>query len=118
MKLIHACIGLSLAALVSASSVSAQQPAPPAGEHVRAKSPDPVTGEILAVDVNAKTIVIKTAPDTEMKFSYSEETEIVGGEKGPAGLATSTGTMVTVTYDVHGTANIAIKIEVKAKPKQ
>jgi hypothetical protein len=50
-----------------------------------------------------------------MKFRYSEETVIVGGEKGPAGLATSTGTIVTVTYNVHGTANIAIKIEVKPK---
>jgi hypothetical protein len=74
-----------------------------------------VTGEIVSVDVNARTIVVKTTPDSEMKFSYSEETEIVGGEKGPAGLATSTGTTVTVTYDVHGTANIAIKIEVKPK---
>ena len=82
MNLIHTCIALSLAGLVSAATVSAQQPAPPAGEHARAKSPDPVSGEILAVDANAKTIVIKTAPDTEMKFSYSDETEIVGGEKG------------------------------------
>ena len=46
---------------------------------------------------------MKTTADTEMKFSYSDETEIVGGEKGPAGLATSTGTIVTVTYGVHGT---------------
>jgi hypothetical protein len=76
-----------------------------------------VTGQILSVDDKAKTVVVKTTADTEMKFTYSDETEIVGGEKGPAGLATSAGTIVTVTYDVHGTANIAIKIEVKAKPK-
>ena len=64
----------------------------------------------------AKTLIVKSAPGSEMKFSYSDETEIVGAEKGPSGLATSSGTIVTVTYDVHGTANIALKIEVKPKP--
>lgn len=116
MKLIHTCIALSLAGALSAVPVAAQQqPAPPAADHARAKTPEPVTGEILSVDDKTKTIVVKTTPDSEMKFSYSEETEIVGGEKGPAGLATSTGTIVTVTYGVHGTTNVAIKIEVKAK---
>lgn len=117
MKLIHTCIALSLSAALSSVSVAAQQqPAqPPAADHERAKTPEPVTGEILAVDDKARTIVVKTTADTEMKFSYSDETEIVGGEKGPAGLATSTGTIVTVTYGVHGTTNVAIKIEVRAK---
>jgi hypothetical protein len=115
MKLIHTCIALSLAAIGLSAPAAAQQPAPPATQHERAKTPEPVSGEIVAVDDKTKTIVVKTAPDTEMKFNYSEETEIVGGEKGPEGLATSTGTLVTVTYDVHGTANIAIKIEVKPK---
>jgi hypothetical protein len=116
MKLIQTCIALSLAAALLPVTVTAQQqPAPPAADHARAQTPEPVTGEILAVDDKAKTIVVKTTADTEMKFSYSDETEIVGGEKGPAGLATSTGTVVTVTYGVHGTTNVAIKIEVKSK---
>lgn len=116
MNLIHTCIALSLAGALSSVSIASQPPEqqPPA-DHARAKTPEPVTGEIVAVDDKAKTIVVKTTADTEMKFSYSDETVIVGGEKGPAGLATSTGTMVTVTYDVHGTANIAIKIEVTPK---
>ena len=116
MKVIHTCIALSLAAaMVSSATVSAQQPAPAASEHARAQTPEPVTGEVLAVDDKAKTLVVKTTADTEMKFSYSDKTEIVGGEKGPAGLATSTGTIVTVTYGVHGTTNVAVKIEVKPK---
>jgi hypothetical protein len=117
MKLIHTCIALSLAGMISSVTITAQQPAPPAGEHARAQAPEPVTGEILAVDDKAKTIVVKATADTEMKFSYSAETEIVGGEKGPAGLATSTGAIVTVTYGVHGTTNVAVKIEVKPKQK-
>lgn len=117
MKLIHTCIALSLAGMVSSATITAQQPAPPAGEHARAQAPEPVTGELLAIDDKAKTIVVKATADTEMKFSYSGETEIVGGDKGPAGLATSTGAIVTVTYGVHGTTNVAVKIEVKPKQK-
>jgi hypothetical protein len=115
MKLIQTCIALSLAGVVSSPTIMAQQPAPPAGEHARAQAPEPVTGEILAVDDKAKTIVVKASGDTEMKFSYSAETEIVGGDKGPAGLATSAGAIATVTYGVHGTTNVAVKIEVKPK---
>ena len=117
MKLIHTCIALSLAGVVSSATITAQQPAPPAGEHARAQVPEPVTGEILAVDDKAKTIVVKATPDTEMKFSYSAETEIVGGDKGPSGLATSAGAIATITYGVHGTTNVAVKIEVKPKQK-
>jgi hypothetical protein len=117
MKLIHTCIALSLAGVVSSVTITAQQPAPPAGEHARAQAPEPVTGEILAVDDKARTIVIKATADTEMKFSYSPETEIVGGDKGQAGLATSAGATATVTYGVHGTTNVAVKIEVKPKQK-
>jgi hypothetical protein len=50
-----------------------------------------------------------------MTFSYSPETEIVGADKGAEGLATKAGTIVTVTYTVHGTANVAVKIEVEPK---
>lgn len=115
MKLIHMCMALSLAGAVSPVAFAAQQQTQPPAGHERAKDPEPVTGKILAVDDKAKTIVVKTTAGTEMKFSYSDETEIVGGEKGPSGLATSSGTIVTVTYGVHGTTNVAIKIEVKAK---
>ena len=115
MKVIHTCIALSLTAALSSASIAAQQRVPAPADHAQAQNPEPVTGEIVAVDDKAKTIVVKASGETEMKFSYSDETEIVGGEKGPAGLATSAGTIVTVTYGVHGTTNVAVKIEVKAK---
>ena len=113
MKLIHVCMALSLAGAFSPAAVVAQQQRP--GDQARAQAHEPVTGEILAVDEKAKTITVKATADTEMKFSYSDETEIVGGEKGPQGLATSAGTIATVTYGVHGTTNVAIKIEMKPK---
>lgn len=99
----------ALRALASSQQQEKKQPEKP---------PMPVTGEIVAVDPNAKSITIKTGltEQGEMKFSYSEATEIVGGEKGgPEGLTGTAGTMVKVTYDTHGTANIAIRIELLPK---
>ena len=115
MKLIHLCIGLMIAIALTPVAASPQQPTPPATQHERAKEPDPVKGEIVSVDTSTKTLVVKTAPDSDMKFSYSEETEIVGANKGTEGLATKAGTIVTVTYTVHGTANVAVKIEIEPK---
>ena len=48
-----------------------------------------------------------------MTFTYTDQTEIVGADKGAAGLATAKGSMVTVHYTVRGTTNVAAKIEVK-----
>lgn len=116
MNLIHTCMALIVAGALTAASLAAQQqPAAPPADHNRAKTPDPVTGEILSVDTTSKTLIVKTAPESEMKFTYSDETEVVGADKGAEGLAAKTGTIVTVTYDVHGTANVAVKIEVKPK---
>jgi len=115
MNLMHACIALVATSVIAAvPATAAQQPQQPPSEQ-RAKSPEPVTGEIVSINTETKTLVVKTTPDSDMKFTFSEETEIVGADKGTEGLATKTGSIVTVTYDVHGTANIALKIEVKPK---
>lgn len=114
MKLMRMCIALVGATLIASPMAAAQQPQQPPSEQ-RAKSPEPVTGEIVSINTETKTLVVKTTPDSDMKFTFSEETEIVGADKGTEGLATKTGSVVTVTYDVHGTANIALKIEVKPK---
>lgn len=72
-------------------------------------------GELVTVDTNAGTFAIKTAAEGEVKFSYTETTEIIGAEKGASGLAVKPGTEVTVHYDSHGTARVAMRIEVKPK---
>jgi hypothetical protein len=111
----HTCIALVATSVIAAVPATAtQQPQQPPSEQ-RAKSPEPVTGEIVSINTETKTLVVKTTPDSDMKFTFSEETEIVGADRGTEGLATKTGSVVTVTYDVHGTANIALKIEVKPK---
>ena len=98
----------------TAGLAGGQQPSPEVQQQQKEKPPTPMTGELVAVDEQAKTLAIKTASEGEVKFSYSEKTEIVGADKVASGLA-GVGTEVTVHYDSHGTAKVATRIEVKPK---
>lgn len=109
-------VAVAFAGLISvAPAWAGQAPVPREPEQTRAKDPAPVSGELVALDEKARTLAIKTESGNEMKFSYTDTTEIVGADKGASGLATMSGTLVTVHYSVHGTANTAIKIEVTPK---
>jgi hypothetical protein len=98
----------------TAGSALAQKPSPEVEQQKKEKPPTPITGELVAVDESAKTFAIKTASEGEVKFSYSEKTVITGADKIVSGLA-GAGTEVTVTYDSHGTAKVATRIEVRPK---
>jgi hypothetical protein len=67
-------------------------------EPQRAES-EQVRGELLRVDADAKTLTVREASGTEREFSYDDSTTIVGATEGTAGLATLSGSMVTVHYD-------------------
>lgn len=71
-------------------------------------------GELVKVDASAMTIVINSA-GSQMQFSYTPETRVSGAEKGVAGLATMTGTPVTVHFTTKGQTNVATEIEVQKK---
>ena len=73
------------------------------------------TGELVKIDTNAKTIVMKTESDAQMQFSYTDATKITGADKGVAGLATMTGSSLTVHYTKKGQDNVATEIEVQPK---
>ena len=115
MNALRACTAVTAVLLLVTGVVSARPFAQEQQQQVRPKTPEPVTGELVSLNPDTKTLVIRTTADSEMKFSYSEQTEIVGADKGASGLAASAGATLTVTYDVHGTANVATKIEVKPK---
>ena len=115
MNVRRACIAVAAAFFLFTGSAPAQLFAQAPQQKEREKTPEPVIGQIVSVDTDAKTLVIKAAGDTEMKFSISEQTVIVGADKGASGLATASGAMVKVTYDTHGTANVATRIEVLPK---
>jgi hypothetical protein len=115
MKVLRTCAAVALAGFMSIGTIAAQQPTTPPGEQERAKTPEPVTGELVSITDETKTLVVQTSADKQMTFTYSDQTEIVGADKGAEGLATAKGATVTVHYTMRGTSNVAAKIEVKPK---
>lgn len=112
------CVAVVVAVTLTAAPAPAQQkPTPEGGQPQQQEKEQPATplvGEMISVDDKAKTFSIRTASEGEVKFSYTDQTVIVGAEKGAQGLA-ATGTEVTVHYDSHGTAKVATRVEVRPK---
>jgi hypothetical protein len=95
-----------------AAAWAGQQPAPaPAPAALSAQ------GELMSVDTDSKKLTIKASDGTLMDFFYNDETEVTGAQEGPAGLATKSGSQVTVHFKQEGTARLAKKIEVNATSK-
>ena len=115
MTVRSACTSLVAALFLFATNVQALPLMQAPQQQAREKAPEPVTGALVSIDTDSKTLVVRAAENTETKFSFSEDTQIVGAEKGASGLATASGATVTVTYQIHGTANVATKIEVIKK---
>jgi hypothetical protein len=88
-----------------------RQAEPPAQAQVQTAQ-----GELLDVDAKGNTLNIKTAT-SEMTFKYNESTKVSGAQKGVAGLATMTGSQVTVQYRKDGAANLATSIEIRPEKK-
>jgi hypothetical protein len=70
-------------------------------------------GELLDVNGKANTLTVKTQTG-EMTFQYDEQTKVTGAQKGVAGLATMTGSQVTVMFSKERQNNLASSIDVKA----
>src|SRR2546423_15475076 len=60
--------------------------------------PASVTGELTRVSPQSMTFSVKNASGAEMLFKYDDKTIVSGAESNVAGLATSSGSEVTVTY--------------------
>jgi hypothetical protein len=74
-----------------------------------------ITGELTRVDIQARTFSVKSAAGAEMLFRYDDKTIVTGAEGNVAGLATSSGSEVTVTYRNDSAGNMAAKIEIHGK---
>ena len=110
----HALFALAAFALIAvAVPVRAQQP--PANR----QQPQPIVtqGELTRVDAIAKTLAIRTAQGADMQFRYTDETKIIGADKGVAGLATMAGAQVRVSHVKQGDDNVASQVEVLPKEK-
>src|SRR5262245_36135828 len=69
-----------------------------------------IEGTLIGADANARVITVK-AGDTEMQFTYTEQTEVAGPQNGHP-VAVRQGSRLKVTYKESGKAYIATKIEI------
>jgi hypothetical protein len=108
----HALIALAAILLIAGTVPTFAQDAGGARQQPAASV---ASGELVKIDTSAKTIVIKTESEPQMQFSYTDATKITGAEKGVAGLATMTGSSLTIRYTKKGQDNVATEIEVQSK---
>ena len=123
---LFAVVTVTFALFAFAQVFHAQQPEPlrlkaPAPHVIQAEPSAPAQaqtqsaqGELLDVDGKASTLTIKTQ-SSEMTFRYNEATKVTGAQKGVSGLATMTGSQVTVMFRKEGPLNIATSIDVREK---
>ena len=95
--------------LSAGQAAPAQQP--PAAQAPAAQT---AVGELVSVDVTAKSLVIKPASGANMTFSFTDETKITGAQN-PAGLATMEGSQATVRYTTKDRVQTATEIQIAAK---
>jgi hypothetical protein len=100
----------------SPSPAPTQAPAPSTAEP-RADKAQTAKGELVKVDADAKTITIKGADGVETEFAYTATTDVKGGPEGVAGLATKSGSKVTVHFTSDMGKKTATKIEVAGDKK-
>jgi hypothetical protein len=70
------------------------------------------TGELVKVDAKEESLTVKTATG-EVTIKYDNETKVSGASRNTAGLATMSGSQVTIRYKKDGASNVATSIEVK-----
>lgn len=93
------------------ASGPAAQSAPRRGVEAKASS---VQGELLRVDMDKKMVVIEAADGKEQSFRFNDDTEISGAAQNVEGLATKTGTRVTVEFEGAAASAVAKKISIQA----
>ena len=108
----RALIALAAILLIAGVSTFAQDAG---GARQQQPAASVASGELVKIDTSAKMIVIKTESDPQMQFSYTDATKITGADKGVAGLATMTGSSLTIHYTKKGQDNVATEIEVQPK---
>jgi hypothetical protein len=106
----------------SPSPAPTQAPSPTASEPRadqadKADKAQSAKGELVKVDAVAKTISVKGADGVETEYAYNDTTEVAGGREGVAGLATKSGSKVTVHFKNDMGKKTATKIEVAADKK-
>lgn len=69
-------------------------------------------GQLVRVDADTMTIVIKGTDDKEQQFRYTDATKVEGAQEQVSGLSTKAGSAVTISY-VQGTGETRVATKVK-----
>jgi hypothetical protein len=108
----HYALGaVALGLLLGGAPVMAQEGGEDANQ-AQAAAPETRSekGELAWVDLDKSTFAITTADGQELQFSFTDQTRVAGGDEGVAGLATKTGTSVTVDYEAKDGMAVATAI--------
>ena len=77
------------------------------------ETPQIFDGELMKVDATAKALSVKNSDGWAMEFRYNDQTLISGADGGVEGLATKSGTPLSVHFDT--ATRTAAKIEVRQR---
>lgn len=102
--------GSAFAAQEPAPQPELQEPAQPAPAEAEDETSS-ATGELMSVDADKQMLTIKAVDGSEWTFRYTEDTEVDAAQDGVAGLATKSGTLVTVHFISEGEVKTATRIE-------
>jgi hypothetical protein len=99
-----------------------QAPAPstaePRADHAdKAAKGQTAKGELVKVDADAKTITVKGTDGVETEYAYTAATNVAGFSEGVSGLATKSGSKVTVHFTDDMGKKTATKIEIAGDKK-
>lgn len=114
MKRLATFAAVSAAILMTFCLAGFSQNAPVPGQPAPAAQDRTFEGLLTKVDDTAKLITVKGADSKEMAFSYNDQTQMVGVDKGPEGLTGKSGSSLKITYRENRGVNLASKIEVQA----
>ena len=112
-------VALALAGFVTTfAAASPQEP----GEQGSGQQPQPreqtLSGTLTSVDPDAMTFVVHDASGNQITFHYDDQTQVAGSDETVEGLASQSGTPVTVTYHEEDSARMATKIEINKTTMQ
>ena len=114
---------MSVAVLIGAATLSwgaSQQQTPATPKQATPSTPKQdvalsAEGEMSRIDSQKQLLWIKTADGTEMQFSYTKDTPVVGGSNSVEGLndLSGKGSQLKVQYEDKGGAHNATRIEIQ-----
>ncbi len=110
-----AAVSLGAAAYAQQSGTAGKAAPDQSADRSQKNEPASITGELTRVMPDQKSFSVKSTTGAEMLFRYNDQTVVTGAETTVAGLATSSGSEVTVSYKNDSAGNLATKIEVHPK---